>query len=125
MDTSGILVAGAEFELVDKCRGCMLGILIGDALGATVEGFPSAEIATLAAANGCGHSEGGFPLLDRYIKSIHMGTVTPLRTEIGYRWANEVHDENFVSQGPNPNPVFEPFLRAGELTVGALTTPTL
>lgn len=98
---------------MDKSRGCMLGILIGDALGAAVEGFPPAEIAELASSNGCNTPAGGHPLLDRYLPAIHMGTVTPLRTDIGYRWASEVADENFVSQGPSTNPALAPFLRAG------------
>jgi len=85
----------------------MIGLLVGDALGASVEGFCPEEISVVAEQNGCG------AFLNKYIPAIQMGSVTPLRTEIGYRWATEVDDEQFVSPGPTQRAALYPFLRCG------------
>jgi ADP-ribosylglycohydrolase len=95
-------------NIIRKAQGSMIGLLVGDALGASVEGFTSLEIARVAADHGCAG-----PFLDKYIPAIQMGSVTPLRTEIGYRWASEASDEQFVSPGPTTRPALQPFLRCG------------
>ena len=38
----------------DRARGCMIGLLVGDALGAPVEGFPPQEISAIASEH-CGN----------------------------------------------------------------------
>jgi ADP-ribosylglycohydrolase len=98
-------------HLINKAKGCFLGVLIGDALGAPVEGFPPELIVELVKSLNGGDKNEMF--LKHYIPAIQMGTVTPLRTEIGYRWATEASDENFVSPGPTSNPALAPFLREG------------
>lgn len=96
-----------DLMMVDKARGAMLGIMVGDALGACVEGFSPSEISAVA------YEKCGGPFINKYIAAIHMGAVIPKRVEIGYRWASEVTDEHFVSSGPSSNPALVPFLRQG------------
>jgi len=43
----------------------------------------------------------------------NINTDTHAGTEIGYRWATEVSDEQFVSPGPTSNPRLQAFLRSG------------
>mmetsp|Transcript_34061 Transcript_34061/g.43939 ORF Transcript_34061/g.43939 Transcript_34061/m.43939 type:complete len:423 (-) Transcript_34061:101-1369(-) len=100
----------ASNVLINKAQGCFLGLLIGDALGASVEGFPPEEISELALSLDDTQKN---IFINKYIPSIQMGSVTPLRTEIGYRWATEASDEQFVSPGPSPNPSLAPFQREG------------
>lgn len=98
-----------ESLLASKAQGCMMGLLVGDALGTAVEGFPPEDISHLASS----FNENQSQFITHYIPAIQMGSVTPLRTEIGYRWATEVTDETFVSPGPHPNPQLANFLRYG------------
>jgi hypothetical protein len=135
-----------DISLVDKAQGCFLGLLVGDALGTAVEGFPPSEISSLAQSV---HPNCQF--ITDYIPAIQMGSVTPLGnigqytrykyciggfsefvcfllflataptgTEIGYRWADRVGDETFVSPGPTPNPRLQAFLRKGTFLTPAV-----
>lgn len=62
-------------KLVSKAQGCFMGLLVGDALGAAVEGFPPYEISELASS--VNPNKGQF--ITHYIPAIQMGSVTPLR----------------------------------------------
>ena len=65
-------------SLEARARGSMLGLLVGDALGAPVEGFAPWEIEKLA---GSLHAadDANARFIDTYVPAIQMGTVTPLR----------------------------------------------
>lgn len=84
-------------EVLARARGCMLGLMVGDALGAAVEGFPRAEIRALAQKTwGCNTIEG-------FIPAVHMGTFVPDSDPGRYRPALKVSDTNFVPSGPPLN----------------------
>lgn len=91
--------------MVGRARGCMLGLMIGDALGAAVEGWPQQEIRELA------RKTWGKELIQDYILAVPMGTYVPGNPanpketpEPGmYRPALEVQDSNFVPAGPPSN----------------------
>ena len=100
-----INTSGPSIE--DRARGSMLGLLVGDALGVPVEGFPPKEIAEVA------QSAMGSPFLTSFIPAIQMGSVVTNGREIGYRWATEVDDSNFVATGPTDNPRLADFVRTG------------
>lgn len=107
-------VAEVDSGLIDRASGCLLGLMVGDALGASVEGWPPEEIIRYMMETT------GQPLVKEYIPAIHMGTVVTKGLEIGYRWATEIGDQNFVGTGP---PLFEAsaerlwkFTRSGMVT---------
>jgi len=83
----------------------MLGLMIGDALGAAVEGWPQQEIRELA------KKTWGKEFIQDYILAVPMGTYVPGNPanpkeipEPGmYRPALEVEDANFVPAGPPSN----------------------
>lgn len=116
MTTIDVLKLESEFNLQmmserkERAQGAMLGLLIGDALGAAVEGWPASEIRRFSEKTFGGHFVTG------YVPAIHMGTVVGLKDRIGYKWASEVEDMNFVGTGPNSNPALEPYLRCGNYT---------
>ena len=97
----------ADPPIEDRARGSMLGLLVGDALGVPVEGFPPQEVAEVA------QSATGSPFLTSFIPAIQMGSVVTDGREIGYRWATEVDDSNFVATGPTDNPRLADFVRTG------------
>lgn len=83
--------------IVARARGCMLGLMVGDALGAAVEGFPREEIRDIAQDRwGCNTIEG-------FIAAVHMGTYVPAGEPGQYRPAVQVRDCNFVPVGPPKN----------------------
>eukprot|EP00927_Polykrikos_kofoidii_P055000 TRINITY_DN49317_c0_g1_i1.p1 TRINITY_DN49317_c0_g1~~TRINITY_DN49317_c0_g1_i1.p1 ORF type:complete len:396 (+),score=79.86 TRINITY_DN49317_c0_g1_i1:67-1254(+) len=94
-------VAGGETSteavVMSRARGCMLGLMIGDALGAAVEGFPTGEIRRLAQATW------GSNLIEGYIPAVHMGTFVSAGEPATYRPAKEIRDVNFVPTGPATN----------------------
>lgn len=64
-----------ESLLASKAQGCMMGLLVGDALGTAVEGFPPEDISHLASS----FNENQSQFITHYIPAIQMGSVTPLR----------------------------------------------
>lgn len=75
----------------------MLGLMVGDALGAGVEGFSTSEIQKLAQQKWQSQFVQGF------FPAVHMGTFVPAGEPGRYRPAAEVNDENFVPSGPPSN----------------------
>ena len=58
----------ADEALRSRARGCMLGIMVGDALGAAFEGYSQERIRKLA------HGEWQTPLVQGFVRAVHMGT---------------------------------------------------
>mmetsp|Transcript_44271 Transcript_44271/g.90369 ORF Transcript_44271/g.90369 Transcript_44271/m.90369 type:complete len:387 (+) Transcript_44271:235-1395(+) len=81
-------------ELQGRARGCALGHMVGDALGAAVEGWPTEAIRELA------RERCGGPLLDKFILAVPMGTFVPANEPAQYRPAREILDTSFVPSGP-------------------------
>lgn len=75
----------------------MLGLMSGDALGASVEGWPQSEIRSLS------QLKWGTDLVQGFIPAVHMGTYVPAGEPGQYRPAQEVRDSNFVPTGPPQN----------------------
>jgi len=89
----------ASVEVLVSCaRGCMLGLMVGDALGAAVEGFDRTEIRSLA------QETWGTDTIQDFIPAVPMGTFVPDKEPATYRPAVAVHDMNFVAAGPTQNP---------------------
>lgn len=85
-----------------KARGCMLGLMIGDALGAAVEGWPQEEIRRLA------QMTWGADFIQDYILAVPMGTfVADRSTPASYLPAIHLSDTNFVGSGPPRNEAVE------------------
>lgn len=84
-------------DLKSKARGCMLGLMLGDALGAAFEGFPPSEIRALA------KQTWGAELVQGFLEAVHMGTFVPGHEPGSYRPATGVRDTNFVPTGPPSN----------------------
>lgn len=84
-------------HLVRKARGCMLGLMVGDALGAAVEGWDRTTIRELA------QTMWGKDLIQDYISAVPMGTFVPGKEPGTYRPALAVNDVNFVPSGPPSN----------------------
>jgi poly(ADP-ribose) glycohydrolase ARH3 len=75
----------------------MLGLMVGDALGASCEGFPTEEIRKLA------QDKWKSDFIQGYIPAVHMGTYVPAGQPGKYKPALEVNDQNFVPTGPPSN----------------------
>lgn len=75
----------------------MLGLMVGDALGAAVEGFPPNEIRNLA------RDRWGCDVVQGYVLAVPMGTFVPAGEPGKYRAATQVKDCNFVPTGPPRN----------------------
>lgn len=85
-----------------KARGCMLGLMIGDALGAAVEGWPQKEIRSLA------QMTWGADFIQDYILAVPMGTfVADKSAPARYLPAIHIKDTNFVACGPPRNDAVE------------------
>merc|ERR1719336_1067553 len=96
---------------VPCARGCMLGLMVGDALGAAVEGFDRTEIRSLA------QETWGTDTIQDFIPAVPMGTFVPDKEPATYRPAVAVHDMNFVAAGPTQNPaVAKQCVRTGMYT---------
>lgn len=87
----------AAQEIVVRARGCLLGLMVGDALGAPVEGFPQSEIRGLARA------KWGSDRVQGFIEAVPMGTFVSAGEPGQYRPATRVQDSNFVPTGPPSN----------------------
>ncbi|CAE8684931.1 unnamed protein product [Polarella glacialis] len=68
--------------------------MVGDALGAAVEGFPREEIRSLA------RETWGTDLVQGFIEAVPMGTFVPGSEPATYRPATGPRDANFVPTGP-------------------------
>lgn len=75
----------------------MLGLMVGDALGAAVEGFSPEEIEALA------FKHFGSRFVNNYIKAVPMWTFVADKEPGQYRPAWHVDDMNFVGCGPASN----------------------
>lgn len=75
----------------------MLGLMVGDALGAAVEGFPQMEIRALA------QERWGTNTIEDFILAVHMGTFVSAGEPGMYRPATDERDQNFVPTGPPSN----------------------
>uniref|UniRef100_A0A7S3PRY3 ADP-ribosylhydrolase ARH3 n=2 Tax=Sar TaxID=2698737 RepID=A0A7S3PRY3_9STRA len=65
-----------QVDATSRARGCMLGLLIGDALGAAVEGFDPDEIKNIAVQNGWNDG-----YIHDYIEAVHMATYIKIGDE--------------------------------------------
>ena len=93
-------VSDAEFpaySIVSRARGCMLGLMCGDALGAGVEGWPPDEIEKLA--KGRWNSQ----LVEDYIDAVHMASHVSAGEPGRYREARPFETSGFVPTGPPRN----------------------
>merc|ERR1712183_682433 len=71
--------------------------MVGDALGAAVEGWPPDEIAKIC------KSRFDSNVMEDFILAVPMGTFVPGSEPATYRPAIGVKDDNFVSPGPPRN----------------------
>ena len=85
----------AEDVLRSRARGCMLGLMVGDALGAAFEGLSRDRVRKLA------EQEWGTPLVQGFVRAVHMGTyVSTSGTLQGpFREARGVDDMAFLPPG--------------------------
>ena len=83
---------------VDRAKGCVLGLMIGDALGAGVEGWPPSEIEALAKTLFRSDT------IDGFFAAVPMGTFVSAGQPGQYREARGVADgQSFVPTGPPSN----------------------
>mmetsp|Transcript_118150 Transcript_118150/g.229701 ORF Transcript_118150/g.229701 Transcript_118150/m.229701 type:complete len:419 (-) Transcript_118150:222-1478(-) len=102
---------GSAEVMVSCARGCMLGLMVGDALGAAVEGFDRTDIRSLA------QKTWGTDLIQDFLPAVPMGTFVAGREPATYRPAMGVDDMNFVPAGPTQNPaVAKQCVRTGMYT---------
>eukprot|EP00427_Karlodinium_veneficum_P066144 CAMPEP_0169318090 /NCGR_PEP_ID=MMETSP1017-20121227/7095_1 /TAXON_ID=342587 /ORGANISM="Karlodinium micrum, Strain CCMP2283" /LENGTH=400 /DNA_ID=CAMNT_0009412331 /DNA_START=78 /DNA_END=1281 /DNA_ORIENTATION=- len=84
--------------VVRRARGCMMGLMIGDALGAAVEGM--SPICIQQMARQLFQSD----LIEDYILAVPMGTYVPADEPGTYREGRGANDNKFVNTGPTTNP---------------------
>jgi hypothetical protein len=69
-------------QMIQRYRGCLLGLAAGDALGTTLEFKPPGNFRTRLQGGGCGHPVGMGPLLAEREKLIarerHEGVRAPI-----------------------------------------------
>lgn len=80
--------------MLSRARGCVLGHMIGDALGAAVEGFQQCEIRQFA------QSVWSTDLIQDHVLAIPMGTFVSAGQPGKYRSAIGVDDNTYVPHGP-------------------------
>ena len=82
-----------------RARGCMLGVFIGDALGAGVEGWPADEIEQFAT------ERWQSPLVEDFFPAVHLATHVPAGEPGQYREARWMEEIGFraVPVGPPRN----------------------
>lgn len=88
-------------NIESRARGCLLGLMVGDALGAAVEGFPTEEIRLLC------ENKWGTSLVQGFVRAVHMGTYVSAGEPCQYRPATGLRDTCFVPSGPPSNPSVE------------------
>lgn len=96
-DTSLIDTTLSDATLVSSARGCMLGLMIGDALGAGVEGWPSEDIEKLS------HERWGTSLVQDFFSAVHMASYVSAGEPGMYREARPFENSGFVPTGPPSN----------------------
>ena len=84
-----------EFQC--RARGCLLGQMVGDALGAAVEGYSQEEIRSLS------RQTWGTDLVQGFVEAVPMGTFVQAGEPGMYRAATGVGDSNFVPTGAPAN----------------------
>ena len=84
-------------ELQLRARGCLLGQMVGDALGAAVEGHPQEEIRSIS------RRTWGTDLVQGFLEAVPMGTFCHAGEPGMYRAATGIHDSNFVPTGAPAN----------------------
>ena len=77
-----------------RARGCMLGLMVGDALGAAFEGFPADEIKEIAMRTW------NSARVEGYIPAVHMATYVSAGEPGLYRAARPLEEAGFVATGP-------------------------
>ncbi|KAL5518287.1 hypothetical protein EMCRGX_G003992 [Ephydatia muelleri] len=80
--------------LAQRGRGCALGHMVGDALGAAFEGLGQSDVRSLA------RFTWGSDLVQDHLLAVPMGTFTAGDEPGVYRSASRVSDANFVPTGP-------------------------
>lgn len=103
----------ADEALRARARGCMLGIMVGDALGAAFEGYSQERIRKLA------QGEWQTPLVQGFVRAVHMGTYISTGTTLQgpFQLARGVDDMAFVPPGPElPEEVLDQCGRIGMYT---------
>ncbi|CAE7234328.1 ADPRS [Symbiodinium pilosum] len=106
-------MALAGDALLSRARGCMLGIMVGDALGAAVEGLSRELVRRFA------QGEWQTPLVQDFVRAVHMGTyVSDSGTLKGpFREARGVNDMAFLPPGTGlPKEVIQQCGRLGMYT---------
>jgi len=86
-----------NMNLVKRARGCAIGHMVADALGAGVEGMSPSKIRALAQATW------SQDFVQDHILAVPMGTFTSAGQPGTYRPANGVNDSSFVKTGPPSN----------------------
>merc|ERR1719482_820220 len=81
----------------DRARGCMLGLMVGDALGAGVEGWPAEEIEALA------QERWQSRLVEDFFPAVHMASFVSAGQPGCYRAARPHEANGFVPTGPPSN----------------------
>ena len=84
----------AEIDLADRARGCVLGLMVGDALGAGVEGWPADEIEKLCQERWQSN------FVEGYFPAVHMATHVSAGEPGQYREARWMENASFVPVGP-------------------------
>lgn len=84
----------AEIDLANRARGCVLGLMVGDALGAGVEGWPADEIEKLCQERWQSN------FVEAYFPAVHMATHVSAGEPGQYREARWMENGSFVPVGP-------------------------
>jgi hypothetical protein len=95
-------------NLKDKSRGMMLGLLVGDSLGAAVEGTSPGDVVKVALAAACNGEPD--PFITSYVPAIQMGTVVK---EIQERAPTKARMHNDTESS---SPGIAQVLKTGQLT---------
>ncbi|KAK3245230.1 hypothetical protein CYMTET_45191 [Cymbomonas tetramitiformis] len=80
-----------------RAKGCALGLMLGDSLGAGCEGWPAEEIQRFAQDTWNSNKIEGF------FEAVHMGTFVSAGQPGQYRPATELEESSFVPTGPPSN----------------------
>eukprot|EP00966_Prymnesium_polylepis_P317879 7343218-Prymnesium_polylepis.1 len=81
-------------DMEARSRGCLLGVMIGDALGAGVEGWPPGDIEALA------RELWGSSLIQAFFPAVHMASYVSAGQPGAYREARPFDHAGFVPTGP-------------------------
>jgi len=114
MKGSALVEAGVQpgEPIARKARGCMLGLMVGDALGAAVEGCDRKEIRRLSKLTW----GAGTQFVQDYVRAVPMGTFVAGPEPGTYRAAFKSSDTSFVPTGPPSNTNTDKIARKGMYT---------